>query len=242
MVIKVVGIEELFLKQRHINLWSENKIYPFNSKEYFKLLNPEYQSLDNKKNQERLEILKLLSNIKNTNYLVLPKDIYVTANKILGYTMPVAKGKNLEDFTDNISYQKIIMALSNLLVEIKILSDMGIFNPDIWSDNVLFDVNNLYLIDFDASIFFNDQDLSYKMMGMSLFNLVLDKIIASFDLDILKDKDINYIKLGIDSLKTTDYIAFLNLLKIKLNKINNENIKTVGQVRKVLKLVENGHN
>lgn len=53
---------------------------------------------------------------------------------------------------------------------------------------------------------------------------------------MLQDRDLNYIKSDIDELKKTNYIAFLNLLKIKLERLSLVKIENVGDVRWALLL------
>lgn len=56
-----------------------------------------------------------------TNYLALPKDIYVTDEALLGYTMNICNGIPLGDFADNIKYGDIVRAFNNILKEIRFI-------------------------------------------------------------------------------------------------------------------------
>ena len=46
---------------------------------------------------------------------------------------------------------------------------------------------------------------------------------------------INYIKERIDNLESTDYIAFINLLRLKIARKSQEKIETVGDMRRCLR-------
>ena len=77
--------------------------------------------------------------------------------------------------------------------------------------------------------------MAYKIMGMSLFNLIIDRMLDSYDLNWLNDIDINYIKERIDNLESTDYIAFINLLRLKIARKSQDKIETVGDMRRCLR-------
>ena len=141
-------------------------------------------------------------------------------------------------------------AYQKLLESIRLFDNNNIKLVDIHSGNMLYkngdlylldfdlsniDKNNLYLIDFDNCIYFDDIDLAYKIMGMSLFNLIIDRMLDSYDLNWLNDIDINYIKERIDNLESTDYIAFINLLRLKIARKSQEKIETVGDIRRCLR-------
>ena len=46
---------------------------------------------------------------------------------------------------------------------------------------------------------------------------------------------LNYIKERIDNLESTDYIAFINLLRLKIARKSQEKIETVGDMRRCLR-------
>ena len=108
------------------------------------------------------------------------------------------------------------------MILVKKLSEFGLFDPDIWSGNVLFDFQNLYLIDLDNSCHYDDKMMAYKLMGFSLFKIILDKLFSIEKLDLVEDKDINLVRRNIENLNTTDYIACLNLTKFKLERIDKK--------------------
>lgn len=233
-IVKVKSIEDLRLPDKELMIWSRSKIYYKNGK-YLKILNSCDRLLSEGTNYNRLQILEKLSELEEIKYLELPQKLYITEKEFLGYSMPICLGKPLDYLTEDISINKVNKMVIGLLEDIKKISAIGILNPDIWGGNVLFDKSDLYLIDFDNCIYFDDMDMAYKIMGMSLFNLIIDRMLDSYDLNWLNDIDINYIKERIDNLESTDYIAFINLLKFKLARKSHEQIETVGDMRRCLR-------
>lgn len=132
--------------------------------------------------------------------------------------------------------------LKKLLIDVKKLSEFSLFDPDIWSGNVLFDGQNLYLIDLDNSCHYDDKMMAYKLMGFSLFKIILDKLFSIEKLDLVEDKDINLVRRNIENLNTTDYIACLNLIKFKLERIDNKTLENVGDLRRALMISLNRSN
>lgn len=234
-IIRVKNIDDLGLPSEELMVWSRNKIY-YKNGEYLKILNAYDRSLKNKINYNRFKVLEELSRLEDIRYLELPQNMYITDDEFLGYSMHICCGKPFLYLSDNVLISSVISMLNCLLEDIKKISAKRILNPDIWSGNVLFDGYCLHLIDFDDCIYFDDVDMAYKIMGMNLFNLVIDRIVDSYDLKLLNDIDINYIKMRIDSLKSADYVAFINLLKLKLAKKNQEKVETVGDIRRCLKI------
>lgn len=234
-LIRVKNIDNLELPNRPIHYGSNSYIYEYQEK-YFKLFHPALMDLEVKNNKNRLMILKKLMDNKIFKYLILPEDIYVTDLSFLGYTMPICLGKPLDTFLDTISYKMVIAALKDLLSEIEKLSNLGFFNPDIWSDNVLFDGKKFYLIDLDNSYFYDDRMTAYRSMGFTLFNLVLDKIVGIENFYLWDDIDINYMRNEIECLNRDDYIDYLNLIIFKLERISSKKLENVGDIRAALKL------
>lgn len=119
--IRVKSIEEIPLKSGEINRGNGGVIYLTRAGDYFKLLNPEYRFWQNSSNYNRLRILEKLMGLGPTNYLALPKDIYVTDEALLGFTMNICNGIPLGDFADNIKYGDIVRAFNNILKEIRFI-------------------------------------------------------------------------------------------------------------------------
>ena len=84
--------------------------------------------------------------------------------------------------------------------------------------------------------------MAYKLMGFSLFKIILDKLFSIEKLDLVEDKDINLIRRNIENLNTTDYIACLNLIKFKLERIDNKTLENVGDLRRALMISLNRSN
>lgn len=61
-------------------------------------------------------------------------------------------------------------------------------------------------------------------------------------LDLVEDKDINLVRRNIENLNTTDYIACLNLIKFKLERIDNKILEDVGDLRRALMISLNRSN
>lgn len=61
-------------------------------------------------------------------------------------------------------------------------------------------------------------------------------------LDLVEDKDINLVRRNIENLNTTDYIACLNLIKSKLERIDNKTLENVGDLRRALMISLNRSN
>lgn len=61
-------------------------------------------------------------------------------------------------------------------------------------------------------------------------------------LDLVEDKDINLVRRNIENLNTTDYIACLNLIKFKLERIDNKTLENVGDLRRALMISLNRSN
>ena len=202
-IVKVKSIEDLGLPDKELMIWSRSKIY-YKNGEYLKILNICDRLLSDGTNYNRLQVLEKLSELKGIKYLELPQNLYMTDKEFLGYSMPICLGKPLDYLTEDIFINKVIKMVMGLLEDIQKISAIGILNPDIWGGNVLFDKNNLYLIDFDNCIYFDDID-------------------------------INYIKERIDNLESTDYVAFINLLRLKIARKSQEKIETVGDIRRCLR-------
>ena len=178
-----------------------------------------------------MDIEKLLHSMNS----MLPEDIYITDSKILGYTMRICPGIEFIYLDDDVSYDKLVLGIINLLLDIETLSNKGLLDLDICSSNVFFDGGNLYLLDFDGTISFDDKKKAYLLMGMSLINLCIGKIMDSDNLEWFKDIDIDYMWEKMNRLESSNYIGLLWLIKLKMSMVLGEDIKTLGDIRKVLR-------
>lgn len=209
-IIKVDGIEDIKYSDKMVNKGSFGEIYPFSDDTYFKKLNRSQMSLSLLDNQIRLEILTDLMNLKGTKYLILPKDIYVTEECLLGYTSFIKKAKSIRDMSLDSNYGDVIKAFKLLCKDIAILADMNIFDCDFNQNNILFD-GKMYLLDLDQSIYVENDNLLYKRMVYELFqSLYLSLVKDGFGSRILMERDLEGLIQTFKSYTGTNYDLFLS--------------------------------
>ncbi len=239
-IIKVDGIEDIKYSDKMVNKGSFGEIYPFSDDTYFKKLNKSQMSLCLLDNQIRLEILTDLMNLKGTKYLILPKDIYVTEECLLGYTSLIKKAKSIRDMSLDSNYGDVIKAFKLLCKDIAILADMNIFDCDFNQNNILFD-GKMYLLDLDQSIYVENDNLLYKRMVYELFqSLYLSLVKDGFGSKILMERDLEGLIQTFKSYIGTNYDLFFELLRWKLEFYTRMKINTVGDFRKSLSLTKKG--
>ena len=239
-IIKVDGIEDIKYLDKMVNKGSFGEIYPFSDDTYFKKLSRSQMSLCLLDNQIRLEILTDLMNLKGTKYLILPKDIYVTDECLLGYTSLIKKAKSIRDMSLDSNYGDVIMAFKLLCKDIAILADMNIFDWDFNQNNILFD-GKMYLLDLDQSIYVENDNLLYKRMVYELFqSLYLSLVKDGFGSRILMERDLEGLIQTFKSYTGTNYDLFFELLRWKLEFYTRMKINTVGDFRKSLSLTKKG--
>lgn len=239
-IIKVDGIEDIKYSDKMVNKGSFGEIYPFSDDTYFKKLNRSQMSLCLLDNQIRLEILTDLMNLKGTKYLILPKDIYVTEECLLGYTSLIKKAKSIRDMSLDSDYGDVIKAFELLCKDIAILADMNIFDWDFNQNNILFD-GKMYLLDLDQSIYVENDNLLYKRMVYELFqSLYLSLVKDGFGSRILMERDLEGLIQTFKSYTSTNYDLFFELLRWKLEFYTRMKINTVGDFRKSLSLTKKG--
>ena len=149
--------------------------------------------------------------------------------------MRICPGKEFIYLDDNVSYDKLVLGIINLLFDIEILSNKGLLDLDICSSNIFFDGVNLYLLDFDGTISFDDKRKAYLLMGMSLINLCIGKIMDSDRLEWFKDIDIDYMWEKMNRLESSNYIGLLWLIKLKMSRVLGKDVETLGDIRRVLR-------
>lgn len=239
-IIKVDGIEDIKYSDKMVNKGSFGEIYPFSDDTYFKKLNRSQMSLCLLDNQIRLEILTDLMNLKGTKYLILPKDIYVTEECLLGYTSLIKKAKSIRDMSLDSNYGDVIKAFKLLCKDIAILADMNIFDCYFNQNNILFD-GKMYLLDLDQSIYVENDNLLYKRMVYELFqSLYLSLVKDGFGSRILMERDLEGLIQTFKSYTGTNYDLFFELLRWKLEFYTRMKINTVGDFRKSLSLTKKG--
>ena len=239
-IIKVEGIEDIKYLDKMVNKGSFGEIYPFSDDTYFKKLNRSQGSLGLLDNQIRLEILTDLMNLKGSKYLILPKDIYVTEECLLGYTSLIKKAKSIRDMSLDSNYGDVIKAFKLLCKDIALLADKNIFDCDFNQYNILFD-GKMYLLDFDQSIYVENDNHLYKRMVYELFqSLYLSLVKDGFGSRILMEKDLEGLIQTFKSYTSTNYDLFFELLRWKLEFYTRMKINTVGDFRKSLSLTKKG--
>lgn len=239
-IIKVEGIEDIKYLDKMVNKGNFGEIYPFSDDTYFKKLNRSQGSLGLLDNQIRLEILTDLMNLKGTKYLILPKDIYVTEECLLGYTSLIKKAKSIRDMSLDSNYGDVIKAFKLLCKDIALLADKNIFDCDFNQHNILFD-GKMYLLDFDQSIYVENDNHLYKRMVYELFqSLYLSLVKDGFGSRILMEKDLEGLIQTFKSYTSTNYDLFFELLRWKLEFYTRMKINTVGDFRKSLSLTKKG--
>lgn len=239
-IIKVDGIEDIKYSDKMVNKGSFGEIYPFSDDTYFKKLNRSQLSLCLLDNQIRLEILTDLMNLKGTKYLILPKDIYVTEECLLGYTSLIKKAKSIRDMSLDSNYGDVIKAFKLLCKDIAILADMNIFDCYFNQNNILFD-GKMYLLDLDQSIYVENDNHLYKRMVYELFqSLYLSLVKDGFGSRILMERDLEGLIQTFKSYTGTNYDLFFELLRWKLEFYTRMKINTVGDFRKSLSLTKKG--
>ena len=239
-IIKVEGIEDIKYLDEMVNKGSFGEIYPFSDDTYFKKLNKSQGSLGLLDNQIRLEILTDLMNLNGSKYLILPKDIYVTEKCLLGYTSLIKKAKSIRDMNLDSDYGDVIKAFKLLCKDIALLADKNIFDCDFNQNNILFD-GKMYLLDFDQSIYVENDNHLYKRMVYELFqSLYLSLVKDGFGSRILMEKDLEGLIQTFKSYTSTNYDLFFELLRWKLEFYTRMKINTVGDFRKSLSLTKKG--
>lgn len=104
--------------------------------------------------EEKIKTLLFLVNKKIDN-AILPDDLIVIDNQISGYKMKYLKGydslkKGVDEITSLNNKLKII---KKLYIALKELHQLGLYLGDIHLDNILYQDDKAYLIDFDQSRF-----------------------------------------------------------------------------------------
>ena len=136
-IVKVKSINDIKLPDIPKIKGGNGEIYQYTSSLYFKKIPFNQGDLTLKENQERLEILTKVMNLQGTKYLILPQNIYITDDTLLGYTSKIKEAKTIRDISLNSKYDDVIKSFKLLRKDIRILADKDIFNYDTTSDNIL---------------------------------------------------------------------------------------------------------
>ena len=177
-------------------------------------------------------------NLQGTKYLILPQNIYITDDTLLGYTSKIKDAKTIRNISLNSKYEDVIKSFKLLRKDIRILADKDIFNYDTTFDNILYD-GRMYLIDFDNSIYCNDR--VYLRTLHNIFETIyLCLVKDGFGSPLLMERDLEALEQEFKSFKSTNYDLYFELLRWKLETYTRKRIKTVGDLRMCLSLTKRG--
>lgn len=239
-IIRVDNISDIKIPETLVNQGSFGEIYPFGDGMYFKKLKSSQVNLSFLDNAIRLEILTRLMDLKGTENLILPKDIYVTFNSLIGYTTLIKKAKTIRNISLDTPYCEVIKGFDRLKKDIMVLANMHIFDGDIHQNNILFD-GRMYLLDFDQSIYAEEDELIYARMLYQLFQATYLAVFKNgYGSSVLMEKDIEGLIESYKSYQDTNYNLFFNLLRWKLEYYTGQKVNTVGDVRRGLSLTKKG--
>ena len=113
-IVKVKSINDIKLPDIPKIKGGNGEIYQYTSSLYFKKIPFNQGDLTLKENQERLEILTKVMNLQGTKYLILPQNIYITDDTLLGYTSKIKEAKTIRDISLNSKYDDVIKSFKLL--------------------------------------------------------------------------------------------------------------------------------
>lgn len=237
-IVKVKSINDIKLPDIPKIKGDNGEIYQYTPSLYFKKIPFNKGDLTLKDNQERLEILTKVMNLQGTKYLILPQNIYITDDTLLGYTSKIKEAKTIRDISLNSKYDDVMKSFKLLRKDIKVLADNKIFNYDTTSNNILYD-GKMYLIDFDNSIYSDDR--VYLRTLHNIFQTIyLSLVKDGFGSPLLMERDLEVLEQEFKSFKSTNYDLYFELLRWKLETYTRKRIKTVGDLRMCLNLTKRG--
>ena len=221
-IVKVKSINDIKLPDIPKIKGGNGEIYQYTSSLYFKKI---------PFNQGDLTL-------KENKYLILPQNIYITDDTLLGYTSKIKDAKTIRNISLNSKYEDVIKSFKLLRKDIRILADKDIFNYDTTSDNILYD-GRMYLIDFDNSIYCNDR--VYLRTLHNIFETIyLCLVKDGFGSPLLMERDLEALEQEFKSFKSTNYDLYFELLRWKLETYTRKRIKTVVDLRMCLSLTKRG--
>ena len=213
-IIRVSSIKEINLPSASKIKGENGEVYQYNSLLYFKKVANERGDLSRSFNCERLKILEKLMNLKGTKSLILPQDIFITNDYLLGYTSLINTAPTIRNLSLNIKYADIVRSFKQISKDIKILAENHIFHYDTSPNNILFD-NKIYLLDFDDCLFD-----SYKLYERMMYNIFLS-IYASVIKDgyassVILENDLESLLERYAKYQNVNYELYFQLLRKKL--------------------------
>ena len=204
--------------------------YKINDKECLKVFRNEksIHSLESKHLETFLEYLKMLSE-KDSNILVLPKDIYIDKTGLVkAYTMDYQNGTVLNAGIDNIDINVFMDAIREFYRELMKINDL-VLHGGHTSNLILSDHGVLKMIDLDLSKFepYMDSELirleNYKIFNRAIFNSILGKFNVNDLLDANLFELVRVIASGTYALPglLNEYIEYMNKHYFEMKKVKD---------------------
>jgi len=224
-IIKVKEVYD-FIDKPYMYSGSTSYIYNIGNNKYFKYFNEEYHSLRRQENRNMLNTLICLMNIKNSDSLILPIDIYVSRTKLLGYSMKKVNALPLSLINKNEEISTLVNRLLLLDKDIRYLADNHIDWDDVHNENILYK-DKFYLLDFDLSLYreFISSEEIYKRIYFRIWYSILMTIFNNEELKIL---GLERLKYRVDNF---DIIEYSSTLLIALNKLKYKRIDDIDRGR-----------
>lgn len=218
------GIEELGLGRR-VTGGSCSSIYEFDDGTYFKEFNEDYRDLSDPINEEFLETINCLSNIKGMPYIVRGKTIYRSQLELFGYSMPKVLATGLEDMDDGILIDTVLDSFGRLSKDIRVLSDNYVKTEDIGGDNILYN-GNMYLLDLDLSL------IDRRYIPDELYEKTCISVLCAIKRRLLGDSRRS------DAVDVGCYLDYFQGIREVCEEESGREIRTVGEFRKVYQKVK----
>ena len=177
-------------------------------------------------------MLTFLMNLEGSTNLVLPKNIYVNSEEIIGYSTTFLNAPSISYISRDTKLIDLLNAYKKVLEDLKLLSENSVNLLDVNEGSILYKDGSLYLLDFDLSEFDNmtSKNSIYTYNAYKIWQQILRSIfinISPYSLyDItnhlhLRDFDRGALGCGIISIEDSldnFYLSMQNSLAID-NKI-----------------------
>lgn len=187
--------------------------------------------------------IKYFEDIKklNINNVSLPQKFIIIDDKFYGYSMKFMPGKTLINLDDKVHYQDIVATLPNIQNTIERFSKNKYQMCDLNIYNVLYDEikNTFNIVDIDLYLKENNMLYSeaYDFNALSFQSLLLTALTREFNYKRQEYKLYKKLKdiLLFGTLNNNDYARNFTEIKNELEDNYSEEIKTLKDLRKVIK-------
>ena len=178
-------------------------------------------------NYAEYEILRF-SNIKNKTFL-WPSDVILVEGKIVGYTLPYKKAKNLYQINPLlINLNSLETAVGKAMDDIILLSDKGVTIYDIMY-NTLYANGNMYVVDtLDFSESFSSREKNMNGLNTEIKLFLVDNYFNHFVDDNVTLKEMYH-----DS--SLGGVEFMNEFRNKLSEYIGDDIVTLSRAKSLVK-------